>query len=381
MKIPIVAIIVVSLVLFSAPPIAYPQVRLTGAIQFATNSSGAFSENQSWNTLGSEPCWNLWVTRNSDASSPINGPSDSQAGINISLDAGSKYQFYTFGAPDLSIRFNGLNLFFDGNGSIPGISVLAATNSSHFRPNYNGGTRTLAGDTVAGSGTTAYRGHNVTAVLTEYIWNAPTASQPDVCQAFSFAPGGGPSFFGSFTLEIFPVAAFHLSQRSGSPGASVTLAGSGFAPAESVLIYSGHLGSSLIAKPVADASGSFSISGRVPPHSNGPVDIFALGQTSARLGVSSFFVTPALATVPSSAKAGDAATAEGFGFGTGEIVSVYWNNPRVLLGTVIANGVGSFAGQNALNFTIPENASPGTEVIIGIGQTTKAVGVGEIKVQ
>jgi hypothetical protein len=50
------------------PLLAYPQVTLTGAIQFSANSSGAFSGNQSWNTLGGDACWDLWLAQNPDAS-------------------------------------------------------------------------------------------------------------------------------------------------------------------------------------------------------------------------------------------------------------------------------------------------------------------------
>ena len=36
------------------PLSAYPQTTLTGAIQFSTNSTGAFSGGQVWNTLGGD---------------------------------------------------------------------------------------------------------------------------------------------------------------------------------------------------------------------------------------------------------------------------------------------------------------------------------------
>jgi hypothetical protein len=155
------------------PLLAYPQVTLTGAIQFSANSSGAFSGNQSWNTLGGDACWDLWLAQNPDASSPLNGPSDEQAGINVPLSAGNSYQFYMFGAPDLSIGLNGLNLFFNGDNSTPGISVFGATNSSVFSPDSSSRTRTLAGAPVTGSGTSFYSSGGAVVVLTGYEWNAP----------------------------------------------------------------------------------------------------------------------------------------------------------------------------------------------------------------
>src|ERR1022692_580217 len=60
--------------LLMVPLSAYPQTTLTGAIQFATDSTGAFSLNQSWNTLGGDLCWDLWLAQNPDASSPGQRP-------------------------------------------------------------------------------------------------------------------------------------------------------------------------------------------------------------------------------------------------------------------------------------------------------------------
>jgi len=360
---------------------AYPQTTLTGAIQFSTNSRGAFYGNQSWNTLGGDLAWNLWLAHNRDASSPINGPSDQQAGINVSLSAGSKYRFFIFGAPDASIQFNGINLFFDGDNSTPGISVYEPTNSRHFVPNNNIGTRTLAGGLVTGSGKTFYATGDVVVVLTDYIWNAPATPSGDVCQAFTFAAGGGPSFFGSFTLRAFPAATLSLSQNSGPPGTSVGMMGSGFAPSETVIINAGQFGSSPIGTAVADASGGFNVTAHVPRHPYGPSDIFAIGRTSARLGASNFFVTPVLSATSASGLPGGAAKVQGFGFGAGEIVNVYWGNLRELIGAISTGRSGSFLGPGALSIIIPSNAPPGINAVIGLGQTTQALGIGEVIVQ
>src|ERR1700733_9237142 len=75
---------------------AYSQVMLTGAIQFSTSPVGS-SGGYYWNTLGGDHPWDLWLALNPDGSSPINGPSDSQASISIPLEAGHAYTFYTFG--------------------------------------------------------------------------------------------------------------------------------------------------------------------------------------------------------------------------------------------------------------------------------------------
>ncbi|MGA3076474.1 MAG: hypothetical protein ABSG56_22635, partial [Bryobacteraceae bacterium] len=65
------------------------------------------------------------------------------------------------------------------------------------------------------------------------------------------------------------------------------------------------------------------------------------------------------------------------GFGSGETVDVYWNNPRQLLGTATADAVGS----GAFTITIPATASPGINGVIGVGQITKAIGIGRVTVE
>jgi hypothetical protein len=371
----------VSVFLLLALP-AYPQTTLTGAIQFSTSSTGAASGGLLWNTLGGDSYYDLWLAGNPDATLPVNGPSDAEAGIAVQLEAGNSYTFYIFGqpGPGTFTGFNGLNLFFDGHNSVPGLSAFGTTNGSVYLPN-SSTTLTLQGTPVTGSGRTAYSADGVVVALTGYEWHTPEVSPGDVCQAMLFAPGDGADFFGSFTLQVFPAAALSLSQTSGSPGTSVAIVGSGFAPTETVTIHASRIGSVPISTVVTDASGSFTVTARVPQHAYGAMDFFALGQTSGKLGAATFFVTPGLTMNPGSGLPGGTIAAQGLGFGAGETVSVYWDSPRQLLGTATANGEGSFAGGGALTITIPANASPGLNAVIGIGQTTNAVGIGKIEVK
>jgi hypothetical protein len=107
------------------------------------------------------------------------------------------------------------------------------------------------------------------------------------------------------------------------------------------------------------------------------MDVYAVGVTSHKLGAATLSVTPVMAMNPASGAPGGATTAYGLGFGAGETVDIYWNNPRQLLGTATAN----VEGTGDLTIAIPANASPGIEAVIGVGQTTRAIGLGEITVQ
>jgi len=362
------------------PFAAYSQVTLTGAVLLSTDSTGS-ATSQRWNTLGEggTGIWDLWLALDPNATLPVNGPSDAQAGIDIPLEVGNAYTYYIFSQPNGGYSFDGLNLFFNGNNSTPGISVFGAIDSSKFLPN-NGSTWTLAGASVPGSGTSYYTSGGVVMVLDAYNWNTPSTVPGDVCQSYEFAPAPGDvlSYFGSFTLQVFPAATLILGHSSGSPGTKMTLTGSGFAPTETVEIYAGHIGAPpLFTTATTDASGAFAVSAREPQHHYGPMDVYAVGVSSHNLGAATLSVTPGLVMNPATGAPGSTAVAYGAGFGAGETVDIYWNDPRQLLGTATANIVGS----GALTITIPADASPGINLVIGVGQTTKAIGIGGVAVE
>jgi hypothetical protein len=359
------------------PFTAYSQVTLTGAYQLSTDSTGS-ATSQSWTTDAGTGIWNLWLALDPNATLPVNGPSDAQAGIDIPLEVGHFYTYYIFSQPNGGYSFDGLNLFFDGNNSTPGISVFGAINSSNFRPN-SGSTWTLAGAPVAGSGTSFYTSNGVVVVLNAYNWNTPATPPGDVCQSYEFAPAPADvlSYFGSFTLRVFPAAALSLSQTGGPPGTKLTTTGSGFAPTEAVYIYGNYIGGSPLMKTAADASGAFTISAPEPQMPYGPIDFYAVGLTSGKLGAAPFFVSAAMVVTPHTGVPGDTATAAGFGFGAGETVDIYWEEPRQLLGTATANEQGT----STLKITIPADAPLGLNAVLGVGATTQATAVGKVKVE
>jgi hypothetical protein len=179
-------------------------------------------------------------------------------------------------------------------------------------------------------------------------------------------------------LQVWSAAALSLSQASGPPGAEITLTGSDFAPNETVEIFAGHIGAPpLFASATTDTSGSFSVAAGEPQHPYGPMDVCAVGVSSHKLGAATLSITPDLAMNPATAAPGSTTTAYVLGFGSSETVDIYWNNPRQLLGTAAANAEGS----SAQAITIPANAPPGINAVIGVGQTTKAIGIGAVRVQ
>ena len=347
---------------------------LTGAVEFSTNATGGAYGGQVWNTSGNDAAWDLWLSSNPNGSSPVNGPSDLEAGINISLEAGKSYRYYIFGAPSAMFKFSGLNLFFNGKNSTPGISVFGPLDTPYFTPNTNS-TETLSYAPVPGAGTAVYFDDGLAVVLTEYTWNAPATPPGDVCQAMSFTRGTTPCYFGAFSLTVLPSASLSLSQTSASPYSKVTVSGSGFSPNEQIDVFAGVLQlSPVLATAKADSQGSFSAVFLLPQQPTGAANVYAYGLTSKNLGATTLSVIPAVAALPAISAPGDAITASPVGFGMGEAVSIYWNNPRLLLGAVTANALGSAS----LPVTVPSNAPLGLNGVFATGATTGAVGLGKI---
>jgi hypothetical protein len=272
-----------------------------------------------------------------------------------------------------------MNLFFNANNTTPGISVFGATNSSTFAPD-SSSTLTLQGTSATGSGHTFYTSGDVTVVLTGYSWNLPATPPGDVCQTFTFAPGDEACFFGSFSLESFPAATLTTGEPGGSPGSTIALTGSGFDAFEVVGIYGGSLGT-LLGTATTNSTGYFSTTVVEPEQPYGVMNFFGLGHTSGDLGVATLSVTPSLTMTPASVEPGGDTSVEGLGFGAGETVDIYLDEPRVLLGSAAASSLGGFAGSKALTVTIPSDAQVGTNGLLGIGQTTGAIGIGKITVK
>jgi len=131
----------------------------------------------------------------------------------------------------------------------------------------------------------------------------------------------------------------------------------------------------------ADASGAATGMTKMPGIPYGTDLLYAMGQSSGLFGAALLSVTPKLSMNPNTGTVGNTVVAQGFGFGAGETVQVYWDNPRQLLGTATANSYGILNQGAGLTFTIPTSATTGPNAVFGVGEATKAVGKGRITVQ
>ena len=362
------------------PVAAFSQTTLTGAVVFSTSPGGSVIDESYWNTLGGDHSFDLWLALDPSATIPVNGPTDELSAINIPLEPARTYKYYTFGQADVSTSFTGINLFFNGDNATPGISAFGPLNGSTFLPD-SSSTYSLQINPTAGSGNTFYNSGQVIVLLTGFDWNSPKTYPGNVCQPYTFTPGDNPVFFGSFSLEVFSAAKFTIGSANVQPLTHISLSGIGFAPTEKVGFFADGLGSPLIGTVTTDASGSFATNINAPQAPYGTLNLFALGGTSGDLGAAKISVTAGLFAAPQVVAPGGATTAQGVGFGSGETVSVYLDEPRELLGTATADRVGSFISSNAATVQIPANAKRGLNGFIGVGQTTNAIGLGKLVVE
>ncbi len=177
---------------------------LSGLTEFSTDANGNSFGGQVWNTLGGDFIFNLYVAPGPIATNNafVNHGNGALASINIPLAAGAN-TFSIFGQPGGDTGHAALNLFFNGNNSMPGVSVFAATRTGALEPSFaaNGGTTlTLAGGSVPGANTLSFVDGSNTITLTDYFWATPSVFNLSRVSAFDDSPSGTSNFVGQFTL-------------------------------------------------------------------------------------------------------------------------------------------------------------------------------------
>jgi len=172
----------------------------------------------------------------------------------------------------------------------------------------------------------------------------------------------GPYYVGQVA---FPNASLTVSPASGPYQADLTFTGSGFAPNETVQVYSSGVGSAVLATGMADSSGSFTGSGQAPQSIYGPRLFLGMGQNSGKLGAANFSMTAGLVVSPTGGLPGTSITIQGYGFTPYAYIDVDWVNPFTDLGTPRSNADGSFSGNGTVNSAVPSGAPAGVNQVEG----------------
>ncbi len=185
---------------------------LTGAILFSADSSGAASGFESWNTLGGDGIYNLYVTTGELGDPFINSGNSALTSISIPLSPGT-HTFSIFGerATQGAISHYGLNLFFNGSAS-PDLSVFAPRTTSStppyaaFTANSSANTFKLDTSPVPAAGTLSYVFSGQIITLTGFFWAAPeTVFGMDRVSPANNAPSGIGDYVGQFTVSVTAV--------------------------------------------------------------------------------------------------------------------------------------------------------------------------------
>ncbi len=174
----------------------------------------------------------------------------------------------------------------------------------------------------------------------------------------------------SFTVNA-PIT-LTLSKTYGLPGTIITVSGSGYAAAESVVI---KLGSTQIGTATT-VSGAFSASVTIPLTTlPGTYSITATGVTSGHVDQAPFKVlAPTLVLNPSSGLPGTVTTVSGSEFAAGETITIKLGSTT--LGTTTATSTGTFS----TSVTIPSTLAIGTYTISATGGTSKIEALGKFSV-
>jgi virginiamycin B lyase len=182
---------------------------------------------------------------------------------------------------------------------------------------------------------------------------------------------------GEIGAAFFVTAGLTVSPTSGYFHSNLTFTGGGYAPNETVQIYTSGVGSTVLVAATADASGSFTAMALAHLSQYGPRLFLGKGQSSGALGAANFSMKPRLLLSSNSGTAGSTVTATGCGFGAGEYVYFRWMSTGVTIGQTFPDDYGSFANAT---FTIPSGAAPGTYTVVALGTVTGATAAGTFTV-
>jgi hypothetical protein len=189
---------------------------LSGLVEASTDASGNSDHDFVWSTQGNHSVVDIFVVGSSNLNgSFVNGPSDSLAAISISLTPGIHTYSMFGGGGFINEPYDGLNIYFNGNTSTPGISVFGPVPTTNNSPSFfsaNGGSATGGFNlqTVAGANSIIYSDGANQVTLTSYSWDIPSVNnldrvtQPNVGYS-SVGPDGNPDWVGQFTLNVVAV--------------------------------------------------------------------------------------------------------------------------------------------------------------------------------
>jgi len=187
---------------------------LSGAAEFATTNTGA-QTGEIWNTQGLYGNYNLYLLQGGPNGAFLNpGQEADPTGLspNIDLSVPGTYTFGIRGDGAGNQPFYGLNLFFNGDQTNPGISVFAPLQTDPgtvpaFSANSSPQSKALNGGLTPGSGALSFSDGTVLTTITDYRWASTGVFSSDLIATFSANPNGINDNVGQFTVVTSAIAA------------------------------------------------------------------------------------------------------------------------------------------------------------------------------
>jgi hypothetical protein len=184
---------------------------LSGISEFSSNSSGNASSVGRWNTVGGDVPYNLYVVEGNDPTgSFLNKGNNAQlTTISINLSPGI-YTFFLWADPGALAFVTpaqnlGMNLFFGGSTTTPGISVFGNT-IGNFAADSGSTVRLNALTAQPGAGTLQYTSGNLLVTLSNFSFSDPNSTNGNRVAGYKDTKNGafdqGNDYVSSFTLDV-----------------------------------------------------------------------------------------------------------------------------------------------------------------------------------
>lgn len=170
-----------------------------------------------------------------------------------------------------------------------------------------------------------------------------------------------------YNLAVQQEASIASKQATVTYNQTVNISGKLFAAGEQVNLYLDSTSTSPITTTTASSTGLITASFTLPQVVSGTHTVYAVGQTSNKLGVTALQVNPKIILTKATGAQGAAVSLAIYGFSGNDIVNVYWGSSTgTLLGSTPTNGQGT---SGTINFTVPV-VPAGTYTIYGVGQAS-----------
>ncbi len=190
----------------AAGPSAARATFLTGAIVYSTDTTGAPSSGEFWNTVGGDNRFNLYLSAPGDPMTVglLNTGNGASTGINFDLGPGT-YSYQLYGENTQGTAAYGIGLFLNSDNANPAVAAFASPGLGVVPA--AAGSVDIEGVTTTSPGSLSFNDGTNLVTLTGFQWAAPSPAGggPDRVSAQDSVSSGQPNFLGTLSLTVTAV--------------------------------------------------------------------------------------------------------------------------------------------------------------------------------